>query len=96
MTLDFIIERLKVSGEDSKQEVLNALENASADDLYELGNDCIARSMQPKLEEAIDNIVVAFKNVCRVAGDIEEKLKDLDADTIKELLQKEETNGECS
>lgn len=36
MTLQWIIERLKVNGEGTKQEVLNALENASIDDLTEL------------------------------------------------------------
>lgn len=78
MTLEWIIERLKVSGEGSKQEVLNALENASADDLKELAFSCLAKTINPLIEALTDFI------------------KNLDADTIKELLQKEEPNGECS
>lgn len=36
MTLEWIIKRLKVNGGNTKQEVLNALENATDKELYEL------------------------------------------------------------
>ena len=45
MKIEWIIERLKVSGKGTKQEVLNALENATADDLKELGCSALAHSM---------------------------------------------------
>ena len=46
MTLDWIIERLGISGCGTKQEVLNRLKNMTLDELQELSN-----SVEKKLEE---------------------------------------------
>ncbi len=78
LTIDWIIERLKVSGEGTKQEVLKALENASNNDLMELATDCYCKVLIPVISAVLDTI------------------KNLDADTIKEILHKEETNGKAS
>lgn len=49
MTIDWIIGRLKVSGQGTKQEVLNALENASFEDLKELAVSAFGASLAMKM-----------------------------------------------
>lgn len=44
MTLEWIIEQLKINGKNTKQEVLQALENATDKELYEL-----KRSVETKI-----------------------------------------------
>lgn len=51
MTLEWIIERLKINGKGTKQEVLQALENATDKELYEL-----KRSVETKIAKlALEN-----------------------------------------
>lgn len=67
MTLEWIIEKLKVSGNGTKQEVLNALENASDKDLLELTNSCLTKVFRPLIDE-----IVRVLN----SEDFKEKLKE--------------------
>lgn len=52
MTLSWIIENLRISGKSTKQKVLNALENASNNELIELSKsiemELAYRSINPK------------------------------------------------
>lgn len=45
MKVEWIINKLKNGGKEAKQEILEALENASANDLKELGCSALAHSM---------------------------------------------------
>ena len=81
MTLEWIIERLKVSGNGTKQEVLNALEHASDKDLLELTNSCLTKVLIPFAEK----IVNVFNS-----EDFKEKLKE-----YMEMLHSG-TNGETN
>lgn len=53
MTLEWIIEKLKVSGSGTKQEVLKYLENATDDDLLELGASCLTKVFKPLIDEIV-------------------------------------------
>lgn len=54
MTLEWIINRLKTNGKGTKQEVLQALENATNKDLYELlrsiNSELVNRALKKKNE----------------------------------------------
>lgn len=50
MTLDWIINRLKTNGKGTKQEVLQALENATNEELHEL-----RRSIKSELVNRVEN-----------------------------------------
>ena len=81
MTLDWIIERLKVSGNGTKQEVLNALENANTDELLELGVSCFKKVIKPVVDEIV--------KVCD-SEDLKQKIKE-----YMEMLHSG-TNGESN
>lgn len=51
MTLDWIIQKLKINGKGTKQEVLNALENATDKELYELERSITSEFVRRILEK---------------------------------------------
>ena len=57
LTLDWIIKRLGVSGQGTKQEVLNALKNASPEELKELAASCIFKvAIEPCLGKITETV----------------------------------------
>ena len=67
MTLEWIIKKLRISGSGTKQEVLKYLENATDDDLLELGASCLTKVFKPLIDE-----IVRVLN----SEDFKEKLKE--------------------
>ena len=49
MKYDWIIDKLKENTEEATKEVLYALENATADDIAELGKEALAHAMAMKI-----------------------------------------------
>lgn len=49
MTINWIVDRLKVSGRGTKQEVLNALENATSEELKELSANLLGTAIAMKM-----------------------------------------------
>lgn len=67
MELEWIIKKLRISGSGTKQEVLNALENANADELLELGVSCLKKVIKPVVDEIV--------KVCD-SEDLKQKIKE--------------------
>lgn len=51
MTLEWIIQKLKINGKGTKQEVLHALENATDKELYELERSITSEFVRRTLEK---------------------------------------------